>query len=58
MLKYAKEKSIEEKDKTFFHMMINDLEALDSYLLEQNDEIKTIFDSLCDDTVDYEPGSK
>ena len=57
MLKYAKEKSIEEKDKTFFHMMINDLEALDSYLLEQNDEIKTIFDSLCDDTVDYEPGS-
>ena len=54
MLKYAKEKSIEEKDKAFFHMMINDLEALDNYLLEQNDEIKTIFDSLCDNTFDYE----
>lgn len=57
MLKYAKEKSIEEKDKAFFHMMINDLEVLDSYLLEQNDEIKTIFSSLCDGIVDYELGS-
>lgn len=54
MLKYAKEKSIEEKDKVFYSMMSNDLECLDNYLLEQNDEIKAIFISLCNTAVDYD----
>lgn len=54
MVQYAFEKGIEEKNKEFFNMMINDLEGLDYYLLEQNEDLKIIFDFLCTHTVDYE----
>ena len=46
MLKYAKEIGVMEKDKDFFYMMINDLEALDNYILENIDNIKEIYDAI------------
>lgn len=54
MLKYAKEIGVMEKDKDFFYMMINDLEALDNYILENNDNIKEIYDSITNNKVEYE----
>ena len=54
MLKYAKEIGVIEKDKNFFYMMINDLEALDNYILENNDCIKSIYDMISNDEVKYD----
>lgn len=54
MLKYANEIGVMEKDKDFFYMMINDLEALDNYILENNDNIKEIYDSITNNKVEYD----
>ena len=54
MLKYAKENGVIEKDKDFFYMMINDLEALDNYILENIDNIKEIYDSITNNKVEYD----
>lgn len=54
MLKYAKEIGVMEKDKDFFYMMINDLEALDNYILENIDNIKEIYDSITNNKVEYD----
>ena len=51
MLKYAKENGVMEKDKDFFYMMINDLEALDNYILENNDYIQSIYNMITKDEV-------
>lgn len=54
MLKYAKEIGVMEKDKDFFYMMINDLEALDNYILENNDYIQSIYNMITKDEVKYD----
>lgn len=53
MLKYAIKNHIKESDKKFFYMMTNDLEALDQYLLDTNEDVKNIFQELCTSPVDY-----
>ncbi|MBQ3254052.1 MAG: zinc dependent phospholipase C family protein [Acholeplasmatales bacterium] len=54
MLKYANEIGINEKDKDFFYMMINDLEALDNYILENNYYIQSIYNMITNDEVKYD----
>lgn len=54
MLKYANEIGVMEKDKDFFYMMINDLEALDNYILENNDYIQSIYNMITKDEVKYD----
>lgn len=46
LLKVAKENSVQESDREFFHMCVNDLEALDNYLLNQYPEINDLFFKL------------
>lgn len=46
MLRIANDRGIQENDREFFHMMTNDLEALDEYLLRQDPGIFQLFLSL------------
>jgi len=46
MLKKAAERGIVSSDREFYHMCVNDLEALDAYLLEVRPELGTLFESL------------
>lgn len=51
LLKIANANGVRECDKEFFHMCVNDLEALDGYLLEKYPEIGSLFLSLGDKTL-------
>lgn len=46
MLRKANAMNVLESDREFFHMMTNDLEALDNYLLSSNEEIGAILARL------------
>lgn len=46
MLNKANTMNVLESDREFFHMMTNDLEALDNYLLSSNEEIEAILARL------------
>lgn len=53
MLQIAVQNGIQETDRDFYHMMMNDLEALDAYLLRNNEDIRAIFTDLTNTTVEY-----
>lgn len=54
MLKIANARNVLESDKEFFYMMMNDLEALDNYLFNNNEEISEIFIRLLNQDVQYD----
>ncbi len=53
MLRIAIQNGVQENDKGFYHMMVNDLEALDHYLLESNTKIYDLFMELTNSPVEY-----
>lgn len=53
MLRKANAMNVLESDKEFFYMMTNDLEALDNYLLNSNEEIKKIIARLLSQGAQY-----
>lgn len=53
MLKIANAQNVLESDREFFFMMVNDLEALDHFLLESDDEIAEILSQILDEEVKY-----
>ena len=53
MLKKANAMNILESDREFFYMMTNDLEALDNYLLNSNEEIGEILARLLSQGAQY-----
>lgn len=53
MLKAARVKGISEYDKSFFYMMVNDLGALDWYILERDKEIAALFKRIWTKPVRY-----
>ena len=54
MLKKANEISVLESDRGFFYMMTNDLEALDNYLLNNNEEVDKIIANLLKQEVQHD----
>lgn len=57
MLRIAHTLQVSQSDREFFHMMTNDLEALDAYLLTCNTAVAEIFQQLLTEDVQYElPG--
>ena len=54
MLYIANEQGVLEADREFFNMMTNDLEALDSFLIESNGEYLNILDRLLNGEAKYE----
>lgn len=46
MLRIANGVGVQETDRAFFHMMTNDLEALDQYLLTRNPQLRQLFADL------------
>ena len=54
MLKKANEISVLESDRGFFYMMTNDLEALDNYLLNNNEEVDNIIANLLKQEVQHD----
>ena len=53
MLQIAVQNGEQESDRAFYHMMVNDLEALDHYLLRNNEDIRALFADLTNATVEY-----
>ena len=53
MLKKANAMNVLESDREFFYMMANDLEALDNYLLNNNEEIREILARLLNQGAQY-----
>lgn len=53
LLKKAIERGFVSSDREFYYMCVNDLEALDSYLLESRPELETLFSELTSKEVDY-----
>ena len=53
MLQIAVQNGVQESDRAFYHMMVNDLEALDHYLLRNNKDISSLFADLTNATVEY-----
>lgn len=53
LLKKAIERGFVSSDREFYHMCVNDLEALDSYLLKSRPELATLFGELTSKEVDY-----
>ena len=53
LLKIAKENGIQESDKAFFDMCVNDLEALDAYLLAEDPGLNRLFAQLREEPVQY-----
>lgn len=53
MLRIAIQNGVQENDKSFYHMMVNDLEALDHYLIMVNVKIYDLFMSLTNTPVEY-----
>lgn len=52
LLKKAAERGIVSSDREFYHMCVNDLEALDAYLLEKHPELDELFEELRNKEVD------
>lgn len=53
LLKKAMERGFVSSDREFYYMCVNDLEALDSYLLESYPELGDLFSELTNKEVDY-----
>lgn len=53
LLKVAKENHIAETDREFFNMCVNDLEALDKYLLNKYIDIGALFTNLTERPVEF-----
>lgn len=53
LLKIAKENGIIETDREFFNMCVNDLEALDNYLLNKYTDIGELFLGLIESPVEF-----
>lgn len=53
MLRKANAMNVLESDRAFFYMMTNDLEALDNYLLNNNEEIREILARLLSQGAQY-----
>ncbi len=53
MLAVARTRGVAETDREFFHMMTNDLEALDHYLLDKDKEAAAILSRLLNQEVRY-----
>ena len=53
LLKKAAERGIVSSDKEFYHMCVNDLEALDFYLLENRPELGELFEELRGSNAEY-----
>lgn len=53
VLKAAQAKGISERDRLFYYMMLNDLGALDQYILKQDKEIQVLFEHICTKPVQY-----
>ncbi len=53
MLKKAAERGIVSSDREFYNMCVNDLEALDAYLLERRPELGELFGELRNQEVDF-----
>lgn len=57
MLQIANAGGISESDRAFYHMMVNDLEALDFYLFQNHVEIRELFARLNSNPVEFDlPG--
>ncbi len=52
LLKAANANGVAESDKEFFHMCVNDLEALDYYLLNKYPDVKQLFFDMVDKPTD------
>lgn len=52
MLQIAVQNGVQESDRAFYHMMVNDLEAMDHYLLRNNEDIRALFADLTNATVE------
>ena len=53
LLKKAAEWGIVSGDREFYHMCVNDLEALDAYLLDVRPELGILFEELCSRNAEY-----
>lgn len=53
MLQIAVRNGIQESDRAFYHMMVNDLEALDHYLLKKHTELDALFTELTNSSVEH-----
>ncbi|MBE5949382.1 MAG: hypothetical protein E7261_10190 [Lachnospiraceae bacterium] len=53
LLKKANERGLVSSDREFYHMCVNDLEALDAYLLERYPEIDELFAELRSEAADF-----
>ena len=53
LLKKAIERGFVSSDREFYYMCVNDLEALDAYLLESRPELEDLFINLTGKEVDY-----
>lgn len=53
LLKVANANGVKESDKDFFYMCVNDLEALDNYLLNRYPDINQLFFDLIEKPVNY-----
>lgn len=53
LLKKAMERGFVSRDREFYYMCVNDLEALDAYLLESRPELGDLFAELTSKEVDY-----
>ncbi len=53
LLKKATERGIVSSDREFYHMCVNDLEALDDYLLERRPELGELFEELRNKEADW-----
>lgn len=53
LLKKATERGIVSSDREFYHMCVNDLEALDAYLLDVRPELGTLFEELRGSNAEY-----
>lgn len=57
MLQIANASGIQESDRSFYNMVMNDLEALDNYLFRNHSEIRNLFAELTGNPIKYDlPG--
>lgn len=53
LLKKAAERGVVSSDREFYHMCVNDLEALDAYLLDKYSELGELFEELRKTEADF-----
>lgn len=53
LLKKAAERGVVSADREFYYMCVNDLEALDAYLLDVRPELGTLFEELRSSNAEY-----